>query len=451
MENVRRLPVGEDNEAGVSLDELAREGARRMIAAALEAEVDEYVSAFVDEVGEDGRRLVVRNGRARERKLTVGSGTVPIRGPRVNDKRVDAATGERQKFSSKILPAYARRSPKVTEVLPVLYLHGLSTGDFEPALRDLLGEDASGLSPASISRLTKAWQAEHEQFRTRSLRFHRYAYLFVDGVHVSVRLGEDDRLCLLVVIGVREDGVKELLAVEDGYRESTDSWAAVLRDLRDRGLTEPRLVTGDGALGAWAALRDVFPAACEQRCWVHKIANVLDALPKRLQPRAKTLLHQMMEAPTEADARAARETFREEFAAKYPRRRQARPRLAPALRVLRVPRRALAPSEDDQPDRVELRHRQAAHARDQGRRLEGRGARDGVQAAQDGGGALAALQRPRARRRCPRRREVQGRDPGPRRAPDARREGRRLIVFTPTSSTTLDNCSPPAKCRLRSS
>ncbi len=172
-------------------------------------------------------------------------------------------------------------------------------------MHDLLGKDAAGLSASSISRLTKVWQAEHEQFRGRSLRFHRYAYLFVDGVHVSVRLGEDDRLCLLVVIGVREDGVKELLAVEDGYRESTDSWAAVLRDLRDRGLGCPKLVTGDGALGAWAALRDVFPAARRQACRVHKIANVLDALPKRTQPRAKTLLHEMMEAPTEADARAA--------------------------------------------------------------------------------------------------------------------------------------------------
>ena len=318
MENVRRLPVEGADEVRVGLDELAREGARRMIAAALEAEVDEYVSAFLDEVGEDSRRLVVRNGRARERKLTVGSGTMPIKAPRVNDKRIDPATGERQKFTSKILPAYARRSPKVTEVLPVLYLHGLSTGDFGPALRDLLGEDAAGLSPASISRLTKAWQTEHEQFRARSLRFHPYAYLFVDGVHVSVRLGEDDRLCLLVVIGVREDGVKELLAAEDGFRESTDSWSAVLRDLRDRGLSEPRLVTGDGALGAWAALRDVFPGAGEQRCWVHKIANVLDALPKRLQPRAKTLLHEMMEAPTARDARQARERFRLEFAAKYP-------------------------------------------------------------------------------------------------------------------------------------
>lgn len=319
MENVRRLPVGEnEDEFAVGLDALAREGARRMIAAALEAEVADYIGRFAGELDEDGRRLVVRNGRARERKLTVGAGTVAVRAPRVNDKRVDPATGERRRFSSRILPAYARRSPKVTDVLPVLYLHGLSTGDFEPALRDLLGEDASGLSATSITRLTKAWQAEHAQFRTRSLRFHRYAYLFIDGVHVSVRLGEDDRVCLLVVIGVREDGVKELLAVEDGYRESTDSWSAVLRDLRDRGLNEPKLVTGDGALGAWAALRDVFPGAVEQRCWVHKIANVLDALPKRLQARAKTRLHEIMEAPTESQARRSREAFREEFAAKYP-------------------------------------------------------------------------------------------------------------------------------------
>ncbi len=232
MEDVRRLPVGQDDELAVSLDVLAREGARRMIATALEAEVGEYVERFADERGEDGKRLVVRNGRARERRVTVGSGTVAIQAPRVNDKRVDGESGERRRFSSRILPAYARRSPKVNDVLPVLYLRGLSTGDFRPALEQLLGEDASGLSPSTISRLCKDWEAEHARFRTRSLRFHRYAYLFVDGVHVSVRLGEDDRLCLLVVIGVREDGVKELLAVEDGYRESTESWAGVMRDLK---------------------------------------------------------------------------------------------------------------------------------------------------------------------------------------------------------------------------
>jgi putative transposase len=318
MVDVRTLPVGEGNEIAVTLDELAREGARRMIAAALRAEADEYVERFSDELGEEGKRLVVRNGRARERHVTVGSGTVPVRAPRVNDKRVEEETGERKRFSSKILPAYARRSPKVTEVLPILYLRGLSTGDFRPALEGLLGEDASGLSPSTISRLCKEWEAHHDRFRKRLLSFSRYAYLFVDGVHVSVRLGEDDRLCLLVVIGVREDGVKELLAVEDGYRESTDSWAGVLRDLKRRGLNCPKLVIGDGALGTWAALRDVFPEAGEQRCWFHKSGNVLDCLPKRLQPRAKGMLHEIVEAPTRAEAKLALERFREEFGAKYP-------------------------------------------------------------------------------------------------------------------------------------
>src|SRR3954464_15706193 len=319
MDDVRRLPVGEEiNEIAVTLDELAREGARRLIAAALKAEADDYVERFAGERGEDGKRLVVRNGRARERRVTVGSGTVAVQAPRINDKRIDEQTGEREKFSSRILPAYARRSPKVNDVLPVLYLRGLSTGDFRPALEQLLGEDAAGLSPSTIGRLCKDWEAEHARFRERSLRFHRYAYLFVDGVHVSVRRGEDDRLCLLVVIGVREDGVKELLAVEDGYRESTKSWAAVMRDLKHRGLNEPRLVIGDGALGTWAALRDVFPAARKQTCWVHKIARVLDALPKRLQPRAKGMLHEIMEAPTRSDARQALERFREQFDAKYP-------------------------------------------------------------------------------------------------------------------------------------
>ena len=318
MGDVRRLSVGEEDEGRVTLDDLAREGARRMIAAALEAEVQEYVSSFTEEVDEDGKRLVVRNGHARERRVTVGAGTVPVRAPRVNDKRTCEETGQRRRFSSRILPKYARRSPKVSEVLPILYLHGLSTGDFAPALRDLLGDDASGLSASSIQRLTESWQAEHEAFRKQELRFHQYAYWFVDGVHVSVRLGEDARLCLLVVIGVREDGAKELLAVEDGYRESTESWACVMRDLKARGVNEPKLVIGDGALGTWAALRDVFPQTRRQACWVHAIANVLDCLPKRLQPRAKELLHEIMEAPTRAQAGHARQRFREEFDAKYP-------------------------------------------------------------------------------------------------------------------------------------
>jgi len=316
--DVTQLPV-ERVELPPDLDELAREGARRMIAAALRAEADEYVERFAEERDEEGRRRVVRNGHGKERRVTVGSGTIALRAPRVDDRRRDPETGERVRFCSALLPRYARRSPKVTDLLPLLYLRGLSSGDFGPALRELLGEEASGLSPSAIARLTKAWEADYRAFRRRRLDFHRYCYLFVDGVHVSVRLGEDRELCLLVVIGVREDGKKELLAVEDGYRESTESWASVLRDLKTRGLTEPpKLVTGDGALGIWAALRDVYPKARRQACWVHKIANVLDALPKRLQARAKAHLHEIMEAPSRAEAERALAALRAEFGAKYP-------------------------------------------------------------------------------------------------------------------------------------
>jgi len=318
MGDVTRITDARGEEGRLGLDELAREGARRMIAAALEAEVDDYVQRFIEEREQNGRRAVVRNGHGQERRVTVGSGTIPVRAPRVNDRRVDPESGERRRFSSSILPRYARRSPKVSEVLPVLYLRGLSSGDFAPALRELLGEDASGLSASSIQRLTETWQGEQRAFTRRRLDFCRYAYLFADGVHVSVRLGEDKRLCLLVIIGVREDGRKELLCVEDGYRESTDSWAEVLRDLKARGLSEPKLVTGDGALGLWGALRDVFPQAREQRCWVHKIANVLDALPKRVQPRAKAMLHEAMEAPTRAEAGRAIDAFVGEFEPKWP-------------------------------------------------------------------------------------------------------------------------------------
>ena len=424
-----------------------------MIAAALEAEVGEYVERFADERGEDGKRLVVRNGRARERRVTVGSGTVAVRAPRVNDKRVDEQTGERKRFSSRILPAYARRSPKVNDVLPVLYLRGLSTGDFRPALEQLLGEDAAGLSPSTISRLCKDWEAEHERFRTRSLRFHRYAYLFVDGVHVSVRLGEDDRLCLLVVIGVREDGVKELLAVEDGYRESTESWAGVMRDLQ--GPRAQRAPAGDRRRRARA--RGPRCATCsrtarKQTCWVHKIARVLDALPKRLQPRAKSMLHEIMEAPSRADARAALERFRGEFDAKYPKAVAKLDRDWQALTAFYdFPAEHWRHLRTSQRDREQLRDGQAAHPRDQGRGLEEGRARDGLQAARRRPGALAAVQRPRARRRRARRRDSSRTASGspttrPRRR---RREGRRLITVRPRS-TTFDNCSRWGPERRRS-
>ena len=414
MTNVVTLPGAGGNEEMLdSLDALAREGARRMIAAALRAEADAYVEQFSDEVDQHGHQLVVRNGRAKERKVTVGSGTIPVRAPRVNDKRVDEETGERKRFSSRILPAYARRSPKVGEVIPILYLRGLSTGDFRPALESLLGEDAAGLSPTTIARMCKEWEEHHDRFSKRHLGFTRYAYLFMDGIHVNVRLGEDPKVCLLIVIGVREDGEKELLAVEDGYRESTESWAGVFRDLKRRGLNEPKLVVGDGALGAWAALRDVYPGAGEQRCWFHASGNIIDCLPKRLHSRAKGLLSEIIEAPTRRDAKARARGVPRGVRRQVPQGAgQARPRLDAADRVLRLPRRALAAPTDDEPDRERVRDRPAPHPRDEGRRLEDRRAGDGLQAARHSPGALATVQRPPPRRRRARRREVQGRHPG---------------------------------------
>jgi transposase-like protein len=304
----------EDADARV-LDELAREGARRMIAAALQVEVDEYVARHRGERSDDGRALVVRNGKAPARKLTVGAGTVSIEAPRVNDKRV--IDGERQRFTSKILPPYMRKSPKVAEVLPLLYLHGLSTGDFSEALPVLLGDDAAGLSASAVTRLLGAWQEEYRRWRTRSLADRDYVYVWADGVHFNVRL-EDERLAALVLVGARPDGTKEVIAIEDGYRESTDSWATVLRDLKRRGMQAPVLAVGDGALGFWAAVRDVWPETRDQLCWVHKLVNVLDKLPKGLQPRAKRALHAMMYAESKAACVAEMDKFADEYGAKYP-------------------------------------------------------------------------------------------------------------------------------------
>ena len=298
-----------------SLEALAREGARRMLESALQAEVAQYVAAHEGERDEEGHALVVRNGKAKPRTIVTGSGTVEVAAPRVNDRRV--IDGERQRFTSKILPPYMRRSPKVDEVLPILYLRGLSTGDFREAIPALLGEDASGLSATTITRLTNQWEAEHREFQSRDLSDRQYVYVWVDGIHVNVRL-EDDRVCLLVMIGARSDGTKELIAVEDGYRESKESWASLLRGLSKRGLTAPVVAVGDGALGFWAAVRDVWPQTRGQRCWMHRLANVLDKLPKRLQGRAKQALHEIMDAETRADAERAADEFEAEYGAKYP-------------------------------------------------------------------------------------------------------------------------------------
>jgi transposase-like protein len=300
---------------GTTLDDLARAGAQRMIAAALQLEVEEYVARFRGERDAAGHALVVRNGTARPRPVTTGSGPLTLAAPRVNDRRTVA--GVRQKFTSAILPPYVRRSPRVESVLPLLYLHGLSSGDFRQALPALLGPTAAGLSSSAILRLTKAWTTEYEAFRRRDLTDRDYVYLWADGVHFTIRL-EEERLCTLVLIGVRPDGTKEVVALEDGYRESAESWRAVLRDLKGRGLRAPVLAIGDGALGFWAAVRDVWPETAEQRCWVHRIANVLDKLPKSLQPRAKRALHEIMYAETRAAAERAIAHFTDTYDAKYP-------------------------------------------------------------------------------------------------------------------------------------
>ena len=306
---------GKDEGLSISLDDLAREGARRMIATALAVEVEDYVAQYSGERDERGRALVVRNGAARPRCVTLGAGTIEVQAPRVNDKRV--VDGERQRFTSRILPPYVRRSPKVDAVLPLLYLHGLSTGDFQEALPTLLGDDAAGLSPSAITRLTHLWREEHAAWNKRSLADRDYVYVWADGVHFNIRL-EEDRLAALVVVGVRPDGTKEVVAIEDGYRESTESWLTLLRDLRARGMRAPVLSVGDGALGFWAALRQVWPATREQRCWFHKLGNVLDKLPRRLQPQAKRMLHEALYAATKADAEKAIGRFTDEYRAKYP-------------------------------------------------------------------------------------------------------------------------------------
>ena len=258
---------------------------------------------------------MVRHGQAEARKGTCGAGTVEVRAPRVNDKRVDA-TGQRERFTSRILPPSMRRSPQVAEVLPILYLRGLSTGDFREALPVLLGDDAAGLSATNIARLPAVWEDEYRQFRQRDLADRDYVYVWVDGLHFNIRL-EDDRLCTLVVIGARADRTKELVALEDGYRESAESWAELLRGPQRRGLEAPVVAVGDGAPGFWSAVRDVWPQTAEQRDWFHKLGNVLDKLPKRLQPKATRALHDIRAAETREQAEE-HDTFVAEYEATYP-------------------------------------------------------------------------------------------------------------------------------------
>jgi transposase-like protein len=310
--------VNEDGSTphGSLIDEIVREGARRTLAAALEAEVNAYISELADQRDDSGRRLVVRNGFHQPRKVTTAAGAIEVKAPRVNDKRVDEATGERKRFSSAILPPWARKSPKISEVLPLLYLHGLSSGDFLPALEQFLGSSA-GLSPATITRLTTQWQADHKAFMDRDLSATDYIYVWADGVHLRIRL-EEAKAAVLVMVGVRADGTKELIAMTDGYRESSQAWAGLMRDCARRGMRAPVLAVGDGALGFWNALNEVFPETRHQRCWVHKTANVLDALPKSAQPAAKRAVQEVYNAEDKEQAAKAVAAFARQYGAKYP-------------------------------------------------------------------------------------------------------------------------------------
>lgn len=300
-----------------ALTEVLQQGAQQLLQVALEKEVANYIALFRDEVDDENRRLVVRNGTKPARTIQTGIGEVEVRQPRINDRRVDE-DGNRIQFKSSILPPYLRRTKSLEELIPWLYLKGVSTGDFSEALGGLLGPDAAGLSASTIVRLKEVWQKEHQEWTQRDLSQKRYVYIWVDGIHFNIRLTKD-RQCILVVMGATADGKKELLAVHDGTRESELSWKEVLLDLKHRGMTfEPKIAVGDGALGFWSALPKVWSTTAAQRCWCHKTANVLNKLPKSIQPSAKDALHQIWMAKTKEDAENALAKFGATYRAKYP-------------------------------------------------------------------------------------------------------------------------------------
>ncbi|MFI1768568.1 IS256 family transposase [Streptomyces sp. NPDC020800] len=303
-------------QSGSLFDEIVREGARRMLAAALEAEVNQYIAKLSAETDERGHRLVVRNGHHQTRTVVTAAGPIDVRAPRVNHRRVDEVSGERKRFSSKILAPWCRKSPKISGVLPLLYLHGLSSGDFVPALEQFLG-GTSGLSPATLTRLTRQWSDDHAAFQTRDLSARDFVFVWADGVHPKVRLGQAHS-CVLVLLGVRLDSTKELIALAEGPRESTESWADLLRDCRRRGMRDPELVVGDGAMGPWRALAEVFPAARPQRRWVHRARNATNCLPKSAQPGATKAMQEIYNAEDRRHAEKAIEAFVKTYGAKSP-------------------------------------------------------------------------------------------------------------------------------------
>ena len=309
-----RSASSELQEPSSVLEELARKGARQLLAQAMEAEVAEFVEKYSGTTDAEGRRLVVRNGHLPERQLVTGIGPLRIRQPRVDDRGL----GQEQRFSSQILPRYLRRVASVDNLIPILYLKGISSGDMSEALASILGPGAAGLSATNIVRLKAQWEQDYQAWNTQSFKGKSYVYFWVDGIHFNIRL-EEERSCILVVMGADATGKKELLAVSDGYRESKASWREILLDLKRRGLESgPKLAIGDGALGFWAALREVYPGCREQRCWVHKTANVLDKMPKSVQSKAKGMLHEMWQAPTKEKALSAYQHFLNSWQEKYP-------------------------------------------------------------------------------------------------------------------------------------
>lgn len=298
------------------LHELIRQGARQLISEAVEVELEALLGAYADRQTEDGRRAVVRNGHLPERTVQTGVGDVSIQVPKVRDR-----SGSGIKFNSNLLPPYLKRAKRLDELIPWLYLRGVSTGDFQEALSALVGDQARGLSANTVSRLKANWLDEHKAWQRRDLSQKHYVYWWVDGIYSNVRL--DDRLCLLVIVGVTEHGRKELVAVEDGHRESEASWLEVLRGLQQRQLGRaPRLAVGDGALGFWKALSKVYPETAHQRCWVHKTANILDKLPSSMQPKVKSALYDIYLAETREAAYLAFDHCLERFQAKYPKAMQ---------------------------------------------------------------------------------------------------------------------------------
>jgi transposase-like protein len=299
------------------LTDVLRNGARALLAQAVEAEVADFLGTHADLKTEDGHRRVVRHGHLPEREVMTGIGPVAVRQPRVRDREAAADDPERIRFTPEILPPYARRSKSLEMLIPILYLKGISTGDFEEALAALLGKDASGLSASTIARLKDVWVDEHKRWNERDLSAKRYVYAWADGIHLQARL-EDDAQCILVIIGATPEGKKELIGFTDGTRESAHDWRTLLLDLKRRGLAiAPELAVADGALGFWKALGEVWPKTREQRCWVHKTANVLNRLPKSQHTKAKRALQEIWMAETKTDADVAFDAFIESYEVKY--------------------------------------------------------------------------------------------------------------------------------------